>query len=264
MALTEQVSDEAMVTDLAQRRHAASIQTAALQGRNEQAARAARTPRQPQGRAAAKAKAEREAKRWVRPIHTWHITSDFGARWGTPHDGIDLGASTGTPVYAMSKGTVIGSFYDSSFGNKVEIKYWDGSISWYGHLSKRIAQKGDTVQPGELVGLVGNTGHSFGSHLHFEMQKTTAKDTPDRPARLAQAARARLTPQAPRRRPGGSELLERREAQHEPLDPELAAEVDLGLRLVALTQGAHHRAEAVAVVGDPVAGRERDDRPVAG
>ena len=78
----------------------------------------------------------------------------------------------------MSKGTVIGSFYDSSFGNKLEIKYWDGSISWYGHLSKRIAQKGDTVRPGELVGLVGNTGHSFGSHLHFEMQKTTSSDVP--------------------------------------------------------------------------------------
>ena len=182
MALTEQVSDEAMATDLAQRRHAASVQTAALQGRNEQAARAARTAqRQTAAKAraaAARAKAEREAKRWVRPIRTWHITSDFGARWGASHDGIDLGASTGTPVYAMSKGTVIGSFYDSSFGNKLEIKYWDGSISWYGHLSKRIAQKGDTVRPGELVGRVGNTGHSFGSHLHFEMQKTTAKDLP--------------------------------------------------------------------------------------
>jgi murein DD-endopeptidase MepM/ murein hydrolase activator NlpD len=173
MARTEQASDEAMVTDLAQRRHAASIQTAALRGRNEQAARAARTA---QRKAAEKATAERAAKRWVRPINTWHITSAFGARWGASHDGIDLGASTGTPVYAMSKGIVIGSFYDSSFGNKLEIKYWDGSISWYGHLSKRIAQKGDTVRPGELVGLVGNTGHSFGSHLHFEMQKSTAQD----------------------------------------------------------------------------------------
>jgi murein DD-endopeptidase MepM/ murein hydrolase activator NlpD len=186
LALDEQVSDEAMVTDLAQRRRAASIQTAALQGRNEEAARAARSAQRKAAakaaaaaaKARAKAKAEREGKRWVRPIKTWHITSGFGARWGASHDGIDLGARTGTPVYAMSKGTVIGSFYDSSFGNKLEIKYWDGSISWYGHLSKRIAQKGDTVMPGELVGLVGNTGHSFGSHLHFEMQKTTTQDTP--------------------------------------------------------------------------------------
>jgi murein DD-endopeptidase MepM/ murein hydrolase activator NlpD len=175
MARTEAAADDAMVTDLAQRRQAASIQTAALQGRTEQAARAARTA---QRKAAAKAKAEREGKRWVRPIHTWNITSGFGWRWGKTHDGIDLGATTGTPIYAMSRGEVIGSFYDSSFGNKVEIRYWDGSISWYGHLSKRIARKGDTVRPGELVGLVGNTGHSFGSHLHFEMQKTTAQDIP--------------------------------------------------------------------------------------
>ena len=175
MARTEAAADDAMVTDLAQRRQAASIQTAALQGRTEQAARAARTA---QRKAAAKAKAEREGKRWVRPIHTWNITSGFGWRWGKTHDGIDLGATTGTPIYAMSRGEVIGSFYDSSFGNKVEIRYWDGSISWYGHMSKRIAQKGDTVMPGELVGLVGNTGHSFGSHLHFEMQQTVTKDTP--------------------------------------------------------------------------------------
>jgi len=175
VARTEQVADDAMVTDLARRRQAAATQTAALQGRNEQAARAARTA---QRKAAAKAKAERESRRWVRPIRTWHITSDFGPRWGKSHDGIDLGASTGTPLYAMSKGEVIGSFYDSSFGNKIEIRYWDGSISWYGHLSKRIAQKGDTVMPGELVGLVGNTGHSFGSHLHLEMQQTVSKDTP--------------------------------------------------------------------------------------
>jgi murein DD-endopeptidase MepM/ murein hydrolase activator NlpD len=175
MARTEQVADDAMVTDLAQRRQAASIQTAALQGRTEQAARAARTA---QRKAAAKAKAEREGRRWVRPIHTWNVTSGFGWRWGKTHDGLDLGATTGTPIYAMSRGTVIGSFYDSSFGNKVEIRYWDGSISWYGHMSKRIAQKGDTVMPGELVGLVGDTGHSFGSHLHLEFQKTASKDEP--------------------------------------------------------------------------------------
>ncbi len=175
IARTEQVSDDAMVTDLAERRQAASIQTAALQGRNELAVRAARAA---QRKAAAKAKIAREGKRWVRPIHTWHITSGFGWRWGKTHDGIDLGAPTGTPIYALSKGEVIGSFYDSSFGNKVEIRYWDGSISWYGHMSKRIAQKGDTVMPGELVGLVGNTGHSFGSHLHLEFQKSVATDSP--------------------------------------------------------------------------------------
>ena len=175
MARTEQAADEAMVSDLGQRRSDASMQTAALQGRVEEQARATRAAKR---KADAEAKAAREGRRWVRPIHVWNVTSGFGWRWGKTHDGIDLGATTGTPIYAMSKGTVIGSFYDSSFGNKVEIRYWDGSISWYGHLSKRIAREGDEVMPGELVGLVGNTGHSFGSHLHFEMQKSTSNDSP--------------------------------------------------------------------------------------
>jgi len=185
MARSEQAADEAMVTDLAQRRQDAAMGTSALQGRVEEQQRAARDAQRKavaaSAKAAAKAKADRVAQRWVRPIKTWNITSDFGWRWGKTHDGIDLGASTGTPLYAMSKGVVIGSFFDSSFGNKVEIKYWDGSISWYGHLSKRVVAKGDTVLPGELVGLVGNTGHSFGSHLHLEIQKTQTNDSPINP-----------------------------------------------------------------------------------
>ena len=99
----------------------------------------------------------------------------------------------------MSKGTVIGSFYDSSFGNKLEIKYWDGSISWYGHLSKRIAQKGDTVRPGELVGRVGNTGHSFGSPALRDAEAADRQGPPDRPARLAQAGTGSADAQAPQR-----------------------------------------------------------------
>jgi hypothetical protein len=75
MARSEQVADEAMVTDLAQRRSASGMGTAALRGRVEEKARAARTAKR---KAAAEAKAEREGKRWVRPIHTWHITSGFG------------------------------------------------------------------------------------------------------------------------------------------------------------------------------------------
>ena len=132
---------------------------------------AARHPhRQAQGRrrGRARAKAEREGKRWVKAIRTGRITSGFGWRWGKTHDGLDFGAPTGTPLYAMSKGTVILSDNVFSFGNKVEIRYWDGTVSWYGHLSRDV-QTGDTVMPGDQVGLVGNTGHSFGSHLHLEI-----------------------------------------------------------------------------------------------
>ena len=135
-------------------------------GRHRVSARRARLPRAfsssfvlpTVAAAAARAKAEREGKRWVRPIRLWNITSGYGWRWGKTHDGIDLGAPTGTPLYAMSKGIVIGSFFDPSFGNKIEILYWDGSVSWYGHLSQRNVSKGEAVMPGDLVGLVVASG----------------------------------------------------------------------------------------------------------
>jgi biotin carboxyl carrier protein len=142
LARSEQASDDAMVTDLANRRSASSMQTAALQGRVEAQKRAARdAKRKAAAAAAARAKAEREGKRWVR----------------------------GTPLYAMSKGTVIMAGSVFSFGKKVEIRYWDGTVSWYGHMSRIDVREGQTVMPGQVVGAVGNTGHSFGSHLHLEI-----------------------------------------------------------------------------------------------
>ena len=170
IARTEQVADEATASAIAQRRQASGMQTAALQGRVEAQQRATRAAkRKAAAAAAARAKAEREGKRWVKAIRTGSITSGYGARWGKTHDGLDFGAPTGTPLYAMSKGTVILSDNVFSFGNKIEIRYWDGTVSWYGHLSRRDVQTGDTVMPGDQVGLVGNTGHSFGSHLHLEI-----------------------------------------------------------------------------------------------
>ncbi|GAA4396352.1 M23 family metallopeptidase [Fodinibacter luteus] len=173
LARTEQVADDAMVTDLAQRRQASSMQTAALQGRVEAQQRAARdAKRKAAAAAAARAKAAREGKRWVKPIRTGTRTSGFGWRWGKTHDGLDVGAPTGTPLYAMSRGTVISAGFVSSFGGKVEIRYWDGTVSWYAHMSKISVSEGQSVMPGDRVGSVGNTGNSFGSHLHIEIHPT--------------------------------------------------------------------------------------------
>ena len=76
----------------------------------------------------------------MRAIRSGTLTSGFGPRWGKTHDGLDVGAPTGTPLYAMSGGTVILSDNVFSFGNKVEIRYWDGTVSWYGHMSRRDVQ----------------------------------------------------------------------------------------------------------------------------
>ncbi len=182
MARTQQASEVEMVSDLATRRQDAQMQAAALQGRAEAQVRAARdAKRKADAAAAAKARAERAAKKWVRPIGIWHITSWFGPRWGTHHDGIDLGAPTGTPLYALSNGKVLKAGWEYSFGNKLEVQYWDGSVVWYGHMSRIDVHAGQTLAPGQLVGAVGNTGHSFGSHLHFEIQAGPTGDTPLNP-----------------------------------------------------------------------------------
>ena len=187
-ARAEEAVQASVTTDLAARRQATSVQAAASRGRAEAKVRSAvvakqkaaaakvarakqeKTAREARARkAAARARAEREGRRWVRAIRTGRLTSGFGPRWGRTHDGLDIGAPTGTPVYAMSRGTVVLAATVPSFGNKVEIRYWDGTVSWYGHLSRIDVAQGQSVMPGDVVGLVGNTGHSFGSHLHIEV-----------------------------------------------------------------------------------------------
>ena len=192
----DQAAEVATTVGIAERRQAAVLQTSAVKGRVEAKQRAARVAARKAAEeakrraaekkrkarvAAARAKAERASHRWVQAIRSGRLTSDFGPRWGRTHDGLDVGASTGTPLFAMSKGTVILSDEVFSFGNKVEIRYWDGTVSWYGHLSRRDVRTGDTVMPGDQVGLVGNTGHSFGSHLHIEIHPTGG-DNPVDPA----------------------------------------------------------------------------------
>lgn len=182
VALQEQVAGQESGADVAARRQAAALNSAAVQGRAEATQRAARAAkRKAAAEAQARAKAERAAKKWVRPINVWNVTSSYGPRWGKTHDGLDLAASTGTPLYAMSGGVVVRSFFDSSFGNKVEIRYWNGQVSWYAHMSQRLVQEGDSVLPGETVGLVGNTGYSFGSHLHLEVHPRAGVDAPMSP-----------------------------------------------------------------------------------
>lgn len=109
------------------------------------------------------------ARTWVLPIESYRFTSPFGSRWGRLHAGNDFAAPTGTPLAAMSGGTVVLASSQSGYGLKVEIRYWDGTVSWYAHMSRIDVSVGDEVEPGQIIGAVGNTGHSTGSHLHLEV-----------------------------------------------------------------------------------------------
>ena len=163
---------------LAERRSATTDQEALLQGRQQEAERVAREKERQalaeKKAAEAKKKAEEEARqaaqRWVAPIGKYKYTSGFGGRWGRLHAGADLAAPIGTPLYAVSSGTVIKAADTGSCGNNVWIEQWDGSVSRYCHMDYMSVSVGQRVAPGEKIGGTGNTGRSFGPHVHFEIR----------------------------------------------------------------------------------------------
>jgi murein DD-endopeptidase MepM/ murein hydrolase activator NlpD len=98
------------------------------------------------------------------------ITSPFGWRWGRMHEGIDLGAPSGSPIAAAAPGTVIYAGWLGGYGNLVVIDHGGGLATAYGHQSRIAVGVGQHVEQGETIGYVGSTGHSTGPHLHFEVR----------------------------------------------------------------------------------------------
>jgi LysM repeat protein len=96
------------------------------------------------------------------------ISDHFGTRGGG-HFGIDIAADKGTSIHVVEDGTVVKSYYSGSYGNVVFVAHPDGMETVYAHMSKRLVDEGEKVKKGQLIGLVGNTGRSYGTHLHFEV-----------------------------------------------------------------------------------------------
>ena len=98
------------------------------------------------------------------------LTSGYGMRWGRMHKGIDIAAAVGTPIIASANGQVISSGWNSGgYGYLVEIRHVDGTVTKYGHNSKLLVSNGQAVTQGQAIALMGSTGHSTGSHCHFEI-----------------------------------------------------------------------------------------------
>lgn len=98
------------------------------------------------------------------------VTSGFGWRWGRMHKGIDIANSTGTPVYAAADGVIEKAGWNNGgYGNMVDIRHADGSVTRYGHNSKVLVQAGQQIHKGETIALMGSTGFSTGPHCHFEV-----------------------------------------------------------------------------------------------
>lgn len=109
----------------------------------------------------------------IRPI-SGTITSRFGARSSirvSSHTGLDIAASTGTPIAAAASGTVTFSGYKGSYGNMIVISHGNGVQTYYGHCSKLYVSAGTQVSQGQSIAAVGSTGNSTGPHLHLEVRQ---------------------------------------------------------------------------------------------
>lgn len=103
-----------------------------------------------------------------------YVSSTMGERWNKQHAGIDIAASGTVPVVAAADGVVSRSYFSSSYGNVIFVTHSIGGQQWttvYAHLSSRQASEGAVVAKGQQIGIMGNTGHSYGQHLHFELHK---------------------------------------------------------------------------------------------
>lgn len=112
----------------------------------------------------------------IRPVENVSFTSDFGVRsdpfrhTAAMHAGIDLAGPIGTPIYATADGVVARAEWAGGYGNLVEIDHGKGIHTRFGHLSKLLVKPNSRVHRGDLIALMGSTGRSTGSHLHYEVR----------------------------------------------------------------------------------------------
>ncbi|QDP19839.1 M23 family metallopeptidase [Sphingomonas xanthus] len=112
-----------------------------------------------------------------KPVKTAEFTSGYGIRsdpfrgGAAKHAGIDLAAPIGTPIYATADGVVREAAYNSGgYGNLIKIEHGRGIETRYAHLSSMTVRQGQRVSRGQLIGRMGSTGRSTGSHLHYEVR----------------------------------------------------------------------------------------------
>lgn len=108
----------------------------------------------------------------VKPI-SGIITSRYGVSSSirrSTHTGLDIAASSGTPIKVIADGTVTFAKYSGSYGNLVKVSHGNGVETWYAHTSKMYVTVGQEVKAGDVIAAVGSTGNSTGAHLHLEIR----------------------------------------------------------------------------------------------
>lgn len=146
----------------------ASAASSSIADRDNAAAPASRG----EDRSAAKTDTTTEANPndvWLLPLDNYEFTAPFGVRFGKLHAGIDLAAAEGTPFKSIHSGVVTAAGYNGGYGNAITVKNPDGTETVYAHARRLLVKTGDTVKAGQVIGEVGMTGYSYGSHLHLEI-----------------------------------------------------------------------------------------------
>ena len=105
------------------------------------------------------------------------LTSGYGERWGRMHKGIDLVSSDRT-IMASDDGVIAFAGVKNGYGNTIIINHRNGYKTLYGHLSSIDVNEGDIVEKGQSIAVMGSTGNSTGTHLHFEIHKDDAVQNP--------------------------------------------------------------------------------------
>ena len=100
----------------------------------------------------------------------YRFTSGFGMRWGRMHEGTDMAAPYGTPVYATADGVVVHAGWQGAYGRLIKIRHEFGIETRFAHLSQIRVKVGQRVSRGDRIGDMGNSGRSTGTHLHYEIR----------------------------------------------------------------------------------------------
>jgi len=118
------------------------------------------------------------AEAFVWPVQGGVVSSDFGPRGATHHDGIDISCPVGTPVRAARAGRVLYSDRLRGYGNLIIMEHGDGYATVYAHNQANRVRAGDQVHQGDVIASVGESGKTSGANLHFEVRKDNIARNP--------------------------------------------------------------------------------------
>ncbi|MFB7584497.1 M23 family metallopeptidase [Streptomyces hydrogenans] len=180
--LTQVIADESLADQVSAQAAAQEQEAAEAEARAKARAEAKRKAEaRAQEIREAKERAAREAERrrlasFNLPVAGSYVSTGYktgGSLWSSgSHSGVDFHAAYGSSVVSVGSGTVVEAGWGGAYGNNIVIRMNDGTYTQYGHLSSIGVSVGQSVEPGQQIGVSGSTGNSTGPHLHFEARST--------------------------------------------------------------------------------------------